>query len=180
MDPFENLHAESDHGEDPRPPAPRYTRHRHGDGRFAGVMLNVSEGVSAEVVSKGLMPKPMTTPKMPKPPTPAGVATAPKLPRPQTVPSSSTMNPGRPKVRQTGIGKSWNGERGDLMARQFSQDKQVRVSRSRDSKVFTRERLPRRVKKSMPDQSEVHVMGGDLKPRRIRRPRYPQSVRRVG
>lgn len=104
------------------------------------------------------MPK-MKLPKPPQPPKPQG---APKMSLNPIarVPKTTTPSPMRPRIKESGISKA--SERGELVARQFPRDKQLRVTR---------------VRKSGPDQADVHVPGAGLAGKRRRRPKYPSMIR---
>lgn len=198
-----------------------YTRHRNGDGTFAGSMLNPPGGVVSDIghkedVSKALNLRPtlVKPPKMPspqKPPKMPGIAKPPTVPKATTIPSTKVATPGKPRIRETGISKALlrpnmlarprgfaerqaaaqraartrqvaKAERGEMLARQFGRDKQMRSTRSKGDRVLQRERFPRKVSKMGPDQSEVSIMGGlgNQRSTPVRRPKYKSSFRRVG
>lgn len=130
MIPFENVRSSDEVSKADKPHKPfSYSRERDKKtGKFLYGRLDMNEGVSADIgsgekvdaksfegVRKARIPAPRmptTSPSVPKPAQPKvpGAApkpsAAPRMPRPSTVPTTRRLSAGKPRIKETGIGKS--------------------------------------------------------------------------
>lgn len=158
MNPFDNVSAEE--GVQDKRPKRTYRAQQGHNGRFIDNVLDMSDGLHAEditPVEKALIPMPKI-PKIPGAPKPPKAPTAPKTFK-APVPSTKAPNPGKPKVKESGIMKSLvpleiapnpqlrskrqaaaqkaartrmvKSERGELIARQFPIEAHQRRARQR-------------------------------------------------